>query len=324
MKVFVAGATGAIGRPLVAALVAARHEVVGMTSSERGLKVLRKHGADGVVVDALDFEAVNAAIGRVRPDAVIDELTSLPRDYTPEAMREAAERDRKLRLEGGRNVHHAAQAAGAKRYLVQSTGFFYGPGVGLASESDLLAVNASPAISGSVRTYLQIEERVLRSRDMEGVTLRYGFFYGPGTYHDPDTGSVTQQVREQKYPVIGSGTGVYSFIHVEDAAAATVAALEGDPGVYNIVDDDPSEMRVWLPAFARFVNAPPPPHVAEPEAQALGPDAIYYATRLRGARNEFAKRKLGFSPRRLEWLSKATMDLENRARSDAGTSRSSA
>jgi 2-alkyl-3-oxoalkanoate reductase len=306
MKVFVAGATGAIGRPLVAALLAARHEVIGMTSSERGLEVLQKYGADGVIVNAFDSGAVDAAIGRVRPDAVIEELTSLPRDYTPEAMRAAAERDRKVRLEGGQNVHNAARTAGAKRYLVQSTGFFYGVGAGLASETDLLAVNASPGVSASVRTYLQIEKRVLGSPDLAGVALRYGFFYGPGTYHDPDTGSVTEQVREQTYPVIGSGAGVYSFIHVEDAAAATVAALESDPGVYNIVDDNPSEIRVWLPAFARFVAAPPPPQVTE---EGLGPDAIYYATRLRGARNDLAKRKLGFSPRRLEWLSKATIEF---------------
>ncbi|HOL71762.1 MAG TPA: NAD(P)-dependent oxidoreductase [Bryobacteraceae bacterium] len=308
MKVFVAGATGAIGRPLVSALVAARHEVVGMTSSEHGLKALQERGAEGVVVDVFDAGAVEAAIRRVRPDAVIDELTSLPRDYTPEAMRAAAERDRKVRIEGGQNVHRAARKAGAKRYVVQSSGFFYGPGAGLASETDSLAVNASPGVSGSVRTYLEIEKRVLGSRDLEGVALRYGFFYGPGTYHDPETGSITRQVRERKYPVIGSGAGVYSFIHVEDAAAATVAALESDPGIYNVVDDDPLEMRVWLPAFANFVGAPPPPHISEQQAQELGPDALYYATRLRGASNDLAKRKLGFSQRRLEWLSKATME----------------
>ncbi len=279
-----------------------------MTSSERGLQVLQESGAEGVVVNAFDAGAVEAAIGRVRPDAVIEELTSLPRDYTPEAMRAAAERDRKVRLEGGQNVHHAARTAGAKRYLVQSSGFFYEPGAGLASETDSLAVNASPGVSASVQTYLQVEKRVLGSRDLEGVALRYGFFYGPGTYHDPETGSITRQVRERKYPVIGSGAGVYSFIHVEDAAAATVAALESEPGVYNVVDDDPSEMRIWLPAFAKFVDAPPPPHITEQEAEVLGPDAVYYATRLRGARNDLAKRKLGFSRRRLEWLSKATME----------------
>jgi nucleoside-diphosphate-sugar epimerase len=306
MKVFVAGATGAIGRPLMSALIAAGHTVVGMTSSARGLTVLRNYGADGVMADALDAGAVTTAVARVRPDAVIEELTSLPKDYTSEAMRAAGERDRKVRLEGGGNLYNAARAAGVKRYLVQSTGFFYGPGTGLAIETDPLAANASPGVAGSVRTYMAIEKRVLGSADMEGVALRYGFFYGPGTYQDPDTGSVTQQVRQHQYPVIGSGAGVYSFVHVEDAAAATVSALDSDPGVYNVVDNDPSELRVWLPAFASFVGAPPPPHIGDQEAQSLAPDVLYYATRLRGARNDLAKQKLGFSPRRLEWLSKAS------------------
>lgn len=302
MRVFVAGATGAIGRSLISALVAAQHEVVGMTSSERGFRDLQQRGADGVIVDAFDSAAVNAAIGKVRPDAVIEELTSLPKDYTPEAMRAAAERDRRLRLEGGRNLHNAAQAAAVKRYLVQSTGFFYGPGPGLAAETDSLALNASPGVAGSVRTYLQIEERALGSHDPQGVALRYGFFYGPGTYHDPQTGSISQQIRERQYPVVGSGAGVFSFIHVEDAAAATVAALESEPGIYNVVDDNPSEMRTWLPAFARFLGAPPPPQISRQEAQKRGQDAVYYATQLRGASNDRAKRKLGFAPRRLEWL----------------------
>ena len=317
MRVFVAGATGAIGRPLVSALAAAGHEPVGMTSSEHGLRILRQIGIHGVMADALDAGAIYAAVGRVRPDAVIEELTALPRDYTQEAMRAAADRDRRVRLEGGRNVHNAARAAGAKRYIVQSTGFFYGPGAGLAAETDALAVDATPGIAGSVRTYMQIEERVVGAREMEGVALRYGFFYGPGTYQDLETGSVSQQVREQMYPVIGSGAGVYSFVHVEDAAAATVAALECEPGVYNIVDDDPSEMRVWLPAFARFLGAPPPRHISEEAAQKLGPDSVYYAMRLRGAGNGKAKRKLGFAPRRLEWLSKARVGP---ARSGAGGS----
>ena len=303
MKVLVAGATGAILRPVVSALVAARHEVVGMTSSEHGLRTLQQNGADGVVVNALDSEAVNAVLGKVRPRMVIEELTSLPKDYTPEAMRAAAERDRQVRLEGGGNVYNAARAAGAERYIVQSTGFFYGPGAGLATETDPLATNASPGIARSVQTYQQIEERVLGSGDLEGVALRYGFFYGPGTYHDPENGSVTRQVREQNYPVIGSGRGVFSFVHVQDAASATVAALESEPGVYNIVDDDPSEMNIWLPAFARFLGAPPPPHISEEQARTAGVDAVYYATQLRGAQNGIAKRKLGFAPRRLEWLS---------------------
>ena len=303
MRVFIAGATGVIGRPLVSALVAAGRDVTGMTSSENGLKTLQEKGAHGIVANALDSRAVDAAMHEARPDAVIEELTSLPKHYTPEEMRAAANRDRAVRLEGGQNVQNAARAAGAHRYIVQSTGFFYGPGSGLAVETDPLARDASPAIAASVQTYMKIEERVLGATDLKGTALRYGFFYGPGTYQDPNSGSVSQQVRARTYPIVGSGSGVYSFVHVEDAAAATVAALKSGPGVYNIVDDHPSELSAWLPAFANAIGAPEPPRISEEEAlQAGGPDLVYYATRLRGASNAKAKRELGFAPRRLEWL----------------------
>jgi len=304
MKVLVAGATGAIGCPLVSALKAQRHEVIGMSNTEHGARSLQEKGVESVVANALDEKTVLSVVKRVKPDAVVEELTSLPRRYTPEEMKAAADRDRTVRLVGGRNVQRAAQAAGTKRYVVQSTGFFYGPGPGLAVEGDALAMDASPAVAASVRTYMEIEERVVGARDVHGVALRYGFFYGPGTYHDPLTGSISLQVRESSYPVIGSGKGVFSFVHVEDAATATVAALEAEPGVYNIVDDAPSEMGVWLPAFARFLDAPEPPHISEEQAlQAAGPDAVYYAMRLRGASNAYARLKLGFVPRKLEWLS---------------------
>jgi nucleoside-diphosphate-sugar epimerase len=303
MRVFVAGASGAIGRPLVAALLAAKHEVIGMTSRDAGLKVLREQGAEGVVVNALDAKAVSAEIARIRPDAIIDELTSLPKRYTPEEMRAAAPRDRRIRLEGGGNLDRAAIEAGVKRYIVQSTGFFYGPGKGLATERNPLAHEASPGIAGSVATYSQVENRVFSSPSLLGVALRYGFFYGPGTYHDPENGSISEQVRQRQYPVIDPATGVFSFIHVEDAAAATVAALEIPPGVYNIVDDDPVALAIWLPAFAEFIGAPQPPHISDKAAiQTGGPDGVYYATQLRGASNEKAKKEFGFAPRRLEWL----------------------
>ena len=133
--------------------------------------------------------------------------------------------------------------------------------------------------------------------------MRYGFFYGPGTYHDPENGSISEQVRQRQYPVIDPATGVYSFIHVEDAAAATVAALEIGPGAYNIVDNDPVSLAIWLPAFADFIGAAPPPHINETAAtQTGGPDVVYYATQLRGASNKKAKTEFGFAPRRLEWL----------------------
>lgn len=304
MKIFIAGATGAIGRLLVPALLRAGHDVVGMTTSERGVQTLKEYGAGGVVANALDAEAVESAVKQVKPEAVIEELTSLPRHYTPEEMRAAAERDKRVRLLGGQNLYSAARAAGARRYLVQSTGFFYEAGEGLATETDSLAFNGSPSVSASVQTYDQIERRVLATSDsgMEGVALRYGFFYGPGTWFT-EGGDVANQVREGKYPIVGAGQGVWSWVHIEDAAAATVAALEGAPGVYNIVDDDPSEQAVWLSAFTAFLGAPEPPRISEEEAlRVAGPDLVYYATRLRGASNRKAKESLGFAPRRLEWL----------------------
>ena len=303
MKVFVAGANGAIGKPLVKALLAAGHQVFGMVTTAAGAEALQTQGAEGVLLNALDSEAVEREIARVRPDAIIDELTSLPKQYTPEDMRAAAPRDRHVRLEGGGNLHRAAVRSGAKRYVVQSTGFFYGPGQGLASENENLARNASPGVAGAVDTYTKIEERLLINSSLEGVALRYGFFYGPRTYHDPENGSISQQVRQSHYPVIEPGTGVYSFIHIEDAAAATVAALEISPGVYNVVDDNPSPMAVWLPAFASFIGAPAPPRVSEQDAARLhDPDAAYYALQLRGASNAKAKREFRFAPRPLEWL----------------------
>jgi nucleoside-diphosphate-sugar epimerase len=273
-----------------------------MTSSDRGLRTLREYGADGLVADALDAPAVDGALRSVKPDAVIDELTSLPRHYTPEEMRAAAERDRRVRVEGGRNVLNAALAAGARRYLVQSTGFYYAPGEGLAIETDALASDATPAIASSVRMYLQIEERLLRTPGLDAVALRYGFFYGPGTWFTAD-GDMASQIRARQYPLAGAGNGVWSWVHIADAAAATVAALECGPGVYNVVDDDPSEMSTWLTALADATGAPEPPRLAEAEAlEKFGPDFVYYATRLRGASNAKAKRQLGFAPRRLEWL----------------------
>jgi 2-alkyl-3-oxoalkanoate reductase len=312
MKVLVAGATGAIGRPLLSALTAAGHEVIGLTSSQNGVRILKERGATGVIADVLDPQAVDAALSGNRLDAVIEELTSLPKHYTADEMRAAADRDRKVRLEGGRNVQNAARAAGAKRYIVQSTGFFYASAPGLATETDPLALNAPPGVSVKVRTYTEIEERVLGARNMEGVALRYGFFYGPGTWFTHD-GDIANQVRERKYPVIGSGRGVSSYVHIEDAAAATVAALECPPGVYNVVDDDPVEMSVWLPAFARFLDAPAPPSISEEEAlRTAGPDAVYYASRLRGASNAKAKRELNFTPRLLEWLQTGELNASMR------------
>jgi nucleoside-diphosphate-sugar epimerase len=192
--------------------------------------------------------------------------------------------------------------SGVCRYILQASGFWYEPGPGLADESAPLAVDASPGVAGSARTYLELESTAFRATGIDCVAMRYGFFYGPGTWYT-NTDDMGEQVRRRHVPIIGAGQGVSSFVHIDDAASATVAALECAPGPYNIVDDDPSPQHVWLPAFACACGAPEPLRVSEQEAlAAFGADTVYYATRLRGASNQKARRELNFHPRRLEWL----------------------
>lgn len=302
MKVFVAGATGAIGRPLIKGLTLAGHTIFGMVRSQSSSASLADAGAEPVIADALDAASVSAAVAKVRPDVIINELTSLPQRYTPTDMKDAAERDARVRLEGNKNLIAAAQQTGVRRFLVQSTGFWYAPGEGLADESERFAYGASPAVAGGAQRYGELEAMTIGRPEFEAVVLRYGFFYGPGTWFICD-GDVGEQVRQQQVPIIGDGQGVSSWVYIDDAAEATVRALDCEPGPYNIVDDNPSEQRVWLTAFAGYCGAPEPPHVSEQQAlQAAGPDAVYYATRLRGASNAKAKRELGFRPRPLQWL----------------------
>jgi nucleoside-diphosphate-sugar epimerase len=301
MRVFVAGASGAIGEPLITELLKQGHSVVGMTTSETRAKVLEKQGATPAIVDAMNSAAVEAALRQSKAEAVIDELTSLPKEMSD--MPQYAEGDRKLRLEGGGNLFRAAIATGVRRYLQQASGFFLKAAEGsLADESSPLDVNATPDVADAARTYAQLEARLFSSNAIEGVSLRYGFFYGPKTWYHPG-GSAANAILQQQVPVIGKGQGVSSFVHIDDAAIATVAALTAEAGVYNLVDDDPSPQSEWLPAFAKFLGAPTPPHVSEEQATAMaGEDTVYYATKLSGASNARAKRILSWQPRRLEWL----------------------
>jgi len=300
MKIFVAGASGAIGQPLIAELLRRGHDVTGMTRSDVGARMIAGLGASVSRVSALDVAGVEQAVKKAQAEIVIDELTSLPKD--PSMMAAAASEDRRLRIEGGGNLLRAAMACGARRYLQQSSGFFLEPGSGLADESAGLAIHAAPRVAASARTYAELEARVLHSGRLEGVAVRYGFFYGPGTWYHSD-GASADQVRRQEIPVIGDGAGVWSWIQIEDAAVATADLLAAPPGVYNVVDDHPSPVASWLPAFARSVGAPPPPRISEEQARATaGEDIVYYGTKLRGASNLKAKKTFGFAPRRLEWL----------------------
>ncbi|MBD1867405.1 NAD(P)-dependent oxidoreductase [Cyanobacteria bacterium FACHB-471] len=304
MKVFVAGGTGAIGRPTLDQLLARGHNVVALTRTPERAQSLAAQGIEPAIADVFDPDSVKAAIAQAKPDVVIEQLTALPRTYTRESMNATAALNTRIRSEGSANVLAAAKAAGVRRFLKQSMAFWGIPGAGLADEETPLSVDASPAVAADARLVLDTERRLLQTPDLEGIALRYGFFYGPGTWFNPD-GDVAQQVRQQQFPIVGNGDGVWSWLHIEDAAIATVAAAEqGNPGVYLIVDDQPLAVRDWLPAFARSLNAPPLPRVSVEDALKLegGTDIVYYQTQMRGASNAKAKRELDFQPRPLEWV----------------------
>jgi nucleoside-diphosphate-sugar epimerase len=219
-------------------------------------------------------------------------------------MNAAAALNNRIRLEGGANVLAAAQAAGVRRYLRQSIAFWAAPGPGLADEETPLAFDASPGVAAGARELTELEHRLLGNPNIEGIGLRYGFFYGPGTWFNPD-GDVAQQVRQRQFPIVGNGEGVWSWLHIEDAAIATIATAErGNPGIYLIANDQPLPVREWLPAVARWLNAPQPPQVSVEDTLKGdgGEDAVYYGTRMRGVSNAKAKHDLNFQPRPLEWI----------------------
>jgi nucleoside-diphosphate-sugar epimerase len=265
MRILIAGATGAIGQPLVRRLKARQHEVFALTRSPESAAALNEIGAEAVIADVLDAATVKAAVGRIRPHAVINELTSLPRHYTRAEMKAAAERDRKVRVEGNINLLAVLRDTGVRRYLLQSSGFWYEPGAGLADESVPFISSASPEVEASVGTYQQLEARASATAGIEFVALRYGFFYGPGTWYTLE-GDIGDQVRQQQIRIVGEGQGVYNFVHIDDAAQATAGALECPPGAYNIVDGNPSPQHLWLTAFARAAGAPAPSRLSEEEA----------------------------------------------------------
>ena len=298
MKVLVAGATGAIGKPLLCCLGDAGHDVFALI---RPAKRNKEVVANQVAADVLDAASVLQAVRHIKPDAIINELTALPKHYTSEEMKAAAPRDKEVRVKGNANLLAAAHAANCRRYILQSSAFWYAPGPGLAEEREPFAFDASPRIAAGCRTYADLETAAQES-GLQTVLLRYGFFYGPGTWFAQD-GDAGEQVRRREMPVIGKGEGIWNWVHIDDAAAATCAALNADAGLYNVVDNQPLAQSVWLPPFAKFLGAPEPPTVSEQQAlERAGPDAVYYATKLRGASNQKAKLQLAFRPRPLEWL----------------------
>ena len=301
MRVFVAGASGVIGRPLTRELVEAGHEAIGTTSREENTAAIEAAGGRPVVCDALDADAVKAAVVEASPDVVISQLTRLPRDYNPRKIDYGP--TNRARYEGGRNLIAAAREAGARRFVSQSIAFIYAPEGDMVKDEEARPwVDAPEPFASGAKATLDHERGVLEAPGIEGVVLRYGLFYGPGTYYAPGE-SVAEQVRRRRFPIVGRGEGVFSFVHVDDAASATVAALDrGAGGIYNIVDDEPARERDWLPVYAEALGAKPPRRVPTWLARIFGGSfAAIMATGLRGASNAKARRELGWEPRYPSW-----------------------
>jgi nucleoside-diphosphate-sugar epimerase len=288
VRVFLAGATGAIGRPLVARLLADGHEVMGTTRDAARADALRAQGAEPVVLDAFDAEAVHAAVAAARPEVVIHQLTSLPRDATPKAMKAAVPVNARLRRETVPTFVAAARAAGARRVIAQSISFVTRPDGRPIHDEDAPLWLDAPGQAENVGGVAALEAAVRDpAAGVEGVVMRYGFFYGPGTWYAPD-GAIATMIRKRRYPIIGSGEGRSSFVHVDDAVDATARALDPalPPGVYNVTDDEPARARDWLPAAAAALGAKPPRHAPVWLARRVaGPVAVHYATTLPGNGN---------------------------------------
>ena len=303
MRVFVAGATGAIGRALVPQLLARGHEVTALARSPEKARALQSEGAQPApVADALDAEAVTRAVVEAAPDAVVHELTALPPALSSfRGFDDAFALTNRLRTDGTDILVGAAKAAGARTFVAQSfAGWPYArEGGPVKTEEDALDASPPAALARTLDAIRHLERATLAAG---GIVLRYGGFYGPGTGIAPGARQV-ELVRRRRFPVVGAGAGVWSFVHIEDAAAATVLALErGRPGIYNVVDDDPAAVAEWLPALAAAVGAKPPRRIPPWLARIVaGEAAVVMLNEVRGASNAKAKRELGWEPRSASW-----------------------
>jgi 2-alkyl-3-oxoalkanoate reductase len=311
VKVFIAGATGVLGRALVPRLVARGHEVVGMTKSASKQDLVRSLGAHPIVADALDAQEVAEAVASAEPEVIVHQLTALS---GPMSVREARHPERssavtmtnRLRTEATDHLSAAGRAVGARRFVAQSFGAwrFARTGGPVQTEADPLDPDPPAALRSGVAAILHLEQAVTTIDWGEGLVLRYGSFYGPGTGISlaPDA-VMAAPVRKRRFPIVGGGGGVWSHVHIEDAAAATAAAVErGQPGIYNVVDDDPAPVREWLPGLATALGAKPPRRVPRWLGRlAAGEMATVMMTEVRGSSNEKARRELGWKPQYASW-----------------------
>ena len=304
MRVFLAGGTGAIGRRLVPLLIEAGHDVVATTRSAAKVDLLTRLGAEPVVMDGLDEQSVRRAVVAAHPDVVIHQLTSLTGTGNLKKFDEEFAETNKLRTIGTNHLLAAAREVGTKRFIAQSYTGWNNERTGseVKTEADPLDPHPTAASRQSLAAINYLEMTVTNATAIDGVILRYGTLYGPGTGFG-EGGDLLEMVRKRKQPIVGGGTGVWSFIHIDDAASATVAALgRGAPGIYNIVDDEPAPVSEWLPYLANVLNAKKPMRLPGWLARPLiGEHGISMMTQIRGASNAKAKRVLGWKPRYSSW-----------------------
>ena len=300
MKVFVAGASGAVGKRLVPQLIAGGHDVVALTRSTEKAHGLRALGAEPVIADALDRAAVMQVVTRSEPEVIIHQLTGLSGLKSFRNFDKEFALTNRLRTEGTDHLLAAARAAGARRFIAQSYGNwnYERTGTRVKTEDDPLDPSPPANQTRSLEAIRYLERAVLGAEGIEGIALRYGNFYGPGTALALD-GDIVRQVRKRAFPLVGAGGGVWSFVHVDDVAAAAALAIErGAPGIYNVADDEPVEVATWLPALAEDVGAKPPRRVPVWLGRLFAGDVgVSMMTRIRGTSNAKAKRQLGFVPR---------------------------
>jgi nucleoside-diphosphate-sugar epimerase len=303
-KVFVAGASGAIGKRLVPLLVGRGHTVVAMTRDFVKADGLRARGADPVIADALDRDAVMRAVLRAEPDVVVHEMTSLAGVTSIKNFDDAFALTNRLRTEGTDHLLDAALTAGARRFVAQSFGNwnYERGGAGPKRETDPLDPDPPAQQRRSLAAIRQLETAVTAAADIEGIVLRYANLYGPGTGFAVD-GEIVPLLRKRRWPIVGAGEGVWSFVHIDDAAAATVAAVEdAAPGIYNVADDEPARVSAWLPELAQALGAKPPRHVPVWVGRlAVGEVGVSMMTRIRGASNMKARTALGWEPWYATW-----------------------
>jgi len=301
MRIFVAGGTGAIGRPLVSALAAAGHEVTVFSRREGRITALGVPGVVPAVGDAFDADALRRAVQGAKPEVVVNQLTSLARSANPLAVKRGFDTTSRLRREVSGALVAAARSAGARRVVAQSISFAYRPGPGVRTESDPLWTDASGQIGQLTGSLASLESATLGDPDVEGVVLRYGSFYGPGTYFARD-GLYTSMIAKRRLPIPGAGDGLFGLVHVIDAVAATLTALEGPPGIFNVVDDVPARAAEWVPFVAELIGAKPPRRVPEAVARVgAGKFLAYLMCDQPAVSNRRARAELGWSPRYPDW-----------------------